>query len=141
MDMSKISEILISKYIKGDTTLEEEKIVKNYFSSKHISKEHESMKVYFDYLSGIDKKEISINVDNIIEQHKLKTTSYKIKTWLPYAASILLFIGIYSIIKYKKANDYEYSEADLIIAENAILYLSKKTSEGQKFIKIKEKKN
>lgn len=101
MELAKI-EKLIEKYLEAETTLAEEKKLKNYFSQNEVPvhlQEYKSLFHYFtDDLHTVSKKEIKV-VKN--------TTSFK---WLSVAAVVLFFMG--STFIYQK-NISEEKEAQL----------------------------
>lgn len=105
MESAKI-EKLIGKYLDAETTIEEEKILKKYFSQNEVPLHLKEYQPIFTYFSeGIDDKshkEISL------PQKKGKII------WWRVAAVAVLFLSIFSVYQ-KNAN--EKKEAMLAYAE------------------------
>lgn len=105
MELAKI-EKLINKYLEAETTLEEERILKNYFSKDDIPLHLVEYKKLFNYYSNsssdISTKSIS-----------LPQSSVSLK-WLSVAAMVILFVSSFSI--YQK-NITEKEEAKLAYVE------------------------
>jgi len=105
MELGKI-EKLINKYLEAETTLEEERILKNYFSKDDIPLHLVEYKKLFNYYtnsaSDISTKSISLPQRSISLR------------WLSVAAMVILFISSFSI--YQK-NITEKEEAKLAYVE------------------------
>ncbi len=148
--MNKLSEDSIEKFLKGKTSIEEEKLIKEYLFSKNIDKKHYYLLPYFQHIKIIGNKEIDINIHNIIDKSKeanQKKKTYQFRRWMPYAAAFLILIGISSIIYWNnnikhrrivKQNSINKAAQD---AEYALLFLSKKLNVGSDFFKLKNKTN
>lgn len=97
MELSKIEQLL-EKYLKAETTLQEEATLKNYFLSGNVAshlQEYESMFSYF----AINKAETSVKPIQL----NTKKTNWK---WLSVAASVVLLFSVYmgnSYIQEQKA--------------------------------------
>ena len=131
--------ILIQKYFRAETTLEEEKELKFYFSSQKVSKEHSHLLPLFHLTTQMEKS--------------TKVSSKKIKTlkWRPLvAASVtLLFItGLAFWPKNKPPNptiDWSLYEPQneqeaLLAAKEAFLLLSNKWNQSQNHLESNIKK-
>ena len=107
MNFEKINNLLI-KYFNGDTSLEEDKILRGYFSSIHID---EQLVKYQPYFSALNKEknikiseELTIKIDAISPQKRpvmqvIKSNSY----WWKMAATVaLIIVGTWSISKHFK---------------------------------------
>lgn len=113
MDLKKMK-ALLEKYYSGDTSIEEEKILKNYFERDDINKEFIADKDIFLY--NIQEKshlndipDISDQIWSNIEKHeeviqnkKRKSINY---TMLRVAASIIIIVGIFFLLKDQIHND------------------------------------
>jgi hypothetical protein len=88
MEFAKI-EKLIKKYLNAETTLEEERFLKDFFKNNEVPDQLIEYKVLFNYfnLSSYEKSDRKINLPR-------KTTNLK---WLSVAAIVIFFIGVYSI--------------------------------------------
>jgi hypothetical protein len=88
MDYNKVKELL-DKYWEGETTLEEEQVLKNYFNSTNVAADFEQFKPLFVYF----KKEKSLtSKQSFVHLTQLSRVRPLIPKWLMAAASILLFI-------------------------------------------------
>lgn len=81
--MKDIDEIL-ERYFEGETSLDEEKLLRNYFRRHDIYERHKIYAPMFNLFSE-ERKEIAI------EKKKRRTPLY---TWIGIAASIALLIGV-----------------------------------------------
>lgn len=84
--MNDIDKIL-EKYFDGETSLEEEKILRQYFRQPKIEERHKIYIPMFNFFSG-ERKEAGI------EKKKKKIPVY---AWLSVAASILILLTIKSV--------------------------------------------
>lgn len=108
MELVKI-EKLIEKYIEAKTTLEEEKLLKEYFLNNNVPAHLESYKSIFTYFknSSLEHFDKSITLPN-----EKNNRSYL--KWLSVAAMLIFFIGIFSV--YQK-DLKEKEEARIAYAE------------------------
>ena len=107
MELVKI-EKLIEKYLEAETTLEEEKLLKDYFSNKEVPshlKPYKSMFTYFGN-SSLEQYNKSITLPRSKGKNYLR--------WLSVAAMLVFFIGVFSVYQ-KDLRDKE--EARLAYAE------------------------
>jgi len=87
-------EKLLEKYLEATTTLQEEALLKNYFTSDNVAPHLQEYKGMFHYFS-ISKEE------RFTKSIRLETKSQKRK-WIGLAASVALLIGIFSMNTFKK---------------------------------------
>ena len=105
MELAKI-EKLIEKYLEAETTLNEERILKDYFSKNDVPshlKEYKDMFIYFSN-SSLDTSNKTIS----LPQNK------SVMRWLSVAAIAVLFVSVFSI---HQNNIIERQEAELAYAE------------------------
>lgn len=88
-------DLLLEKYFEGQTTLEEESILRNYFRQSEIEDRYKVYAPMFNYFSA-ERKEVAV------EKKKKKIPFY---VWISVAASILLIIGIRSFNSVSVGND------------------------------------
>ncbi len=105
MELAKIEKLII-KYLEAETTLEEERILKNYFSKDDIPLHLVEYKKLFNYYSNSSS---DISTKSIT----LPQSSLSLK-WLSVAAMVILFVSTFSI--YQK-NITEKEEARLAYVE------------------------
>lgn len=75
---------ILERYFEGETSLQEEKLLRNYFCRQDIEERHKIYAPIFDFLSK-ERKDI------IFEKKKKNPLLY---IWVGVAASILLLIGV-----------------------------------------------
>lgn len=120
MESAKI-ERLLEKYYEAETTLEEEKILKEYFSSEEIAAhlaEHQDMFKYFND-SSLETSSRSIKLSN-------RTIALR---WLSVAAVLVFFVSVFGLYQ---QNEAEKREARLAYAETqkALEMISKSLNKG-----------
>lgn len=86
---------LLEKYFEGNTSLEEESMLRNYFRQSDIDESHRVYAPLFNFFSS-ERKEAAI------EKKKRKIPLY---VWLSVAASILLLICVKSFYHDPSDND------------------------------------
>lgn len=141
---------LIEKYWAGETSLEEERLIKTYFMSGNVSEEHEDMAPLFDFFSI--ESEITVgDLDLDLEVTKPKP---KVRRLFPrlltiaasmailISASMLLFNNNSTIYK-NKYTELQDPEEALEITMEALGFLSNKYEQGSepmtKYMKNLEK--
>jgi len=88
MDYNTIKELL-DKYWEGETNLEEEQVLKNYFNSANVATDLEQFKPLFVYFKEEKKLTSKQNFGQLTEVSRARPL---IPKWLMAAASILLLI-------------------------------------------------
>jgi len=131
---SQIDELL-EKYWNGETSLEEEQVIKTHFKSSP-SLTHEGH--YFRYLSKQKK----------LKMEESKKSSRKSKTWVSAAATVTVGL-ITAMLVFNDANKDPFAEEDPVRAmeatRNALMMIGAGLNEGQthalkltKFNKVKD---
>lgn len=120
MESAKI-ERLLEKYYEAETTLEEEKVLKEYFSSDDVAAhlaEHQDMFKYFND-SALETSSRSIKLSN-------RTIALR---WLSVAAVLVFFVSVFGLYQ---QNEAEKREARLAYAETqkALEMISKSLNKG-----------
>lgn len=120
MELARI-EKLLEKYMEATTTLQEERVLKDYFSTEDVPahlEEYKDMFVFFD-ASRLESSERSISLPK-------KTFDFR---WLSVAAMIVFFVGIFALYQ---QNEAEKREAQLAYAETqkALELISKSLNKG-----------
>ena len=93
MELANI-EKLLKKYLDASTTIAEENILKNYFSSNKVAPHLEEYQALFGYFSASKKEKLTKPI-----QLKTQKTNWK---WLSVAASLVLLVSVYAV---KQTND------------------------------------
>jgi hypothetical protein len=142
MKEEKLKELL-ERYYNGDTTSEEEYLLKEYFSGNNILPGYEAEKEIFRYYSADEKatapsgnleSRILEAIDILEEKQKLKNAFFERNRLiiLSVAASLLILIGSYYFFLYKTEPKDTYNDPQIAYAETKqILYdISVKLNRG-----------
>ncbi len=96
MDYNTINSI-IQAYLEGETTLEEEKVLQEYFAGEKVAPEHLALKKLFDFY----QEERSLKNPNPLHFQTLKRRkNYKLAT----AAVLVLGLGLFGLFNMKNTN-------------------------------------
>lgn len=146
MDLKKIR-TLLEKFYNGESTLDEEKILREYFSNDLIDSEFVADKDIFLYQIHENENLKSIpDISNEIWNSLSSTDDYKTKTnnnliyfYLRIAASIIILIGSFFLLKNQVfnrqqdiqfADTYDNPEEAYEQAKEALLYVSQVLNTG-----------
>ncbi|CAA9197623.1 hypothetical protein FLA105534_01747 [Flavobacterium bizetiae] len=132
MEFNKIEDIL-EKYFQGETSIAEEKELKDYFSSPNVAQHLEQYKSMFGYFSQVKEQKST-------QEIPLKTNKRNV-AWLSIAASavVLLGIGTYFYVSEKNTVDtvaqtelgtYDDPEEALAATQKALALLSSNVNVG-----------
>lgn len=132
MELNRIEDIL-EKYFQGETTIAEEKELKEYFSSSNVAQHLEQYKPMFGYFSQVKQQKSTQNIP-------LKTKKRNV-AWLSIAASVvvLLSIGTYFYVSEKNTTPvvaqselgtYDNPEEALAATQKALALLSNNVNVG-----------
>ena len=120
MELAKI-EKLIDKYLEAETTLEEENILKKYFSEKDVPSHLEEYRKLFSYF-----------VNNSLDASSRPITLPKnrsIISWLAVAAIAVLFVSIFSIYQ-NNLNERKQAELAYMETQKALDLISFSLNKG-----------
>ena len=87
MELANI-EKLLEKYLNAETTIAEEKALKNYFSSDKVAPHLQEYQSLFGYFSTSKNERFTKTI-----QLKTKKTNWK---WLSVAATLVLLVSVYT---------------------------------------------
>jgi len=131
MESDKI-EILLETYFQGETTIAEEKELKNYFSSQNVAQHLKQYQPLFGYFSQVKEQRLTQDIS-------LQTKKRNV-AWLSIAASavVLLGIGIFYVSEKNTApavaqtelGTYDDPEEALAATQKALALLSNKVNVG-----------
>lgn len=132
MELDKIENIL-EKYFQGETSIAEEKELKEYFSSSNVAQHLEQYKPMFGYFSQVKEQK---STQEIPLQTKKRNVA-----WLSIAASAVLLLGIgtFFYVSQKPANHvvaqtelgtYDNPEEALAATQKALALLSSNVNVG-----------
>lgn len=137
-------EILIDKYFEGQTSLEEEKAIRDFLLKKDVPEKFKWLRDYFVYTEeSAGQVSVSEGFDEKILGHleesekKERSSSRKLYLYVVsgVAASILLVIGLFTIIdRITDRIDPSSQEAEVAYqqASQALLFVSSKLNSGMK---------
>jgi len=132
MEFNKIEDIL-EKYFQGETTIAEEKELKDYFSSPNVAQHLEQYKPMFGYFSQVKEQKSTHPIP-------LKTKKRNV-AWLSIAASVVVLLGVgtYFYVSEKNAapvvaqselGTYDDPEEALAATQKALALLSSNVNVG-----------
>jgi hypothetical protein len=120
MELAKI-EKLLENYLEAKTTLEEEKILKDYFSQKDVPPHLNEYKVLFNYFSNS-------SLDTSVKTISLPKNR-SIINWLAIAAMAVFFVSIFSIYQ-NNINEREQAELAYMETQRALELISFNLNKG-----------
>jgi len=112
-------ERLLEKYLEATTTLQEEALLKNYFTSDNVALHLQEYQGMFQYFS-INKEE------RFTKSIRLETKSKKRK-WIGLAASVALLAGIIGTNMYQENQEAKQAYAD---TQHALQLIAKQMNKG-----------
>ena len=114
-------EKLLDRYFEGNTSLEEERVLKEYFSGEEVSGHLHEYKEMFNYFSNSSLESSERSID-------LRKRTIPLQ-WLSVAAMLVFFLGIYSVYR---QNEAQREEARLAYAETqkALDLISRNLNKG-----------
>nr|WP_199000061.1 hypothetical protein [Flavobacterium sp. ASV13] len=132
MEFNKIEDIL-EKYFQGETSIAEEKQLKEYFSSPNVAQHLEQYKPMFGYFSQVKQQKST-------QEIPLKTKKRNV-AWLSIAASavVLLGVGTYfymseknitPVVMQSELGTYDDPEEALAATQKALALLSSNVNVG-----------
>lgn len=103
-------EKLIEKYLEGNTSLQEETVLKNYFSKEIVAPHFQEYQPLFNYL--VSAKEESCSKTISLPSTKSKTN----RKWMAIAASVALIVSVF-VGKQQYEEYQQKQEAERLFAE------------------------
>ena len=149
MDLQKI-EKLLQKYYNGETSLEEEEVLRTFFSSRDVPDHLEAEKELFSYYysqsrdeaanPGLEEKILdAIRIEG--SRYRMQPVKKRLYLFTSIAASFLILLGSYFLItgkngigfSFKKYEDtYESPELAYLETKKTLLLISEKFNLGTK---------
>lgn len=140
MELNRI-ERLLERYFEGETSIEEEKGLQQYFASENVAPHLEQYRSVFRYFSKVaaveSKKEIHL-------APKLQTRKSK-KVWLSVAASVVVMVAAGTYLYFDKTvpkddlGTYDNPELAMKETQRALAMLSKHLNVGIESVIVLEK--
>jgi hypothetical protein len=132
MELNRIENI-IEKYFQGETSIAEEKELKEYFSSPDVAQHLEQYKPMFGYFSQVKEQK---STQEIPLQSKKRNVA-----WLSIAASVVVLLGIGTFMYVSEKNTspvvaqselgtYDNPEEALAATQKALAMLSNNVNVG-----------
>lgn len=112
-------ERLLEKYLEARTTLQEEALLKNYFTSDNVALHLQEYRGMFHYFS-INKEE------RFTKSIRLETKS-KRRKWIGLAASVALLISVFGMNTYQKNKETKLAYAN---TKHALQLIAKQMNKG-----------
>ena len=129
MELDKI-EIILEKYFDGETSIAEEKELKDYFTSSNVAQHLEQYQPLFGYFSQAKQEQYKAVVP-------LKTEKRIIASWISIAAAVVVLLGVgtftYMNYNVKKSQDYgTYDDPEVAFRETqkALALISEHVNTG-----------
>jgi len=104
-------ETLLDNYFDGNTSLQEEIILKEYFAKKDVPEHLQQYQAMFAYFAQNKKEKAP---QNIQVKPKEKTLNF---SWLPKVAVVLLLLAFGYFLFLKRQSDAEKKEAQIAFLE------------------------
>ena len=127
MESANIAQLL-EAYFEGNTTLEQENVLREYFTSKEVAKEHEC---YIPLFKGLQVAKEEQMVQAITFPKQEKSTNRR--WWIGIAASAILVLAVSSYV-YNDSNTLSQEQQEALMAFNeskeALFLLSKSLNKG-----------
>ncbi len=99
-------EQLIEKYFEAETSIAEEKELKDYFSSSDVAQHLEQYKPIFGYAIQAKQEQFTATIP-------LKTKKRKSVVWLSVAASVAVLLGV-AVFTFNQESQQEYQDLGTI---------------------------
>jgi len=129
MELDKIERIL-EKYFEGETSIMEEKELKDYFASSNVAQHLEHYKPMFGYFSQGKQEQYKAVIP-------LQTTKRKIASWISIAATVIVLLGVgtfifmnYNATKSQDMGTYNDPEVAFRETQKALALISKHVNTG-----------
>jgi hypothetical protein len=136
MEYHTIEEIL-NRYLEGESTLEEEALLKEYFSRTDLPEDQGEMKELFRYLNTARTEskpdfDVTANLNSVIENEWKKDNRHRFRriiAWIGSAAAVLvLSFGIFQYINKPQAmikDSYKDPKLAYLETKRALLMVSR----------------
>lgn len=120
MELNKI-EKLIEKYLEAKTNLEEEMLLRKYFSENKVPLHLEGYKNLFNYfnVNSLDTSSSTISLPK----------NRSVISWLAIAAMVVLFVSIFSIYQ-NNINEKKHAELAYMETQKALELISQSLNKG-----------
>ena len=129
MELANI-EKLVEKYLNAETTLQEETILKNYFTGGNVAPHLQEYTSLFNYFAAV--KEDTYTKTIKLEPKKSKKKNFK---WLSVAASVVLLFSVFiGQQEYKEYQQRKKAEKIYAQVSKGLLLLSNNLQKGEQAV-------
>lgn len=154
--MSKKIDRLIEKYWDAETSLEEEKLIKDYFAQDQVAAEHLELAPLFGHFNSLAQQVSSKDLPELLEfeDEIAKVRTLSLTKWIGRVAAVITIVGASMILfqndevadattvsyagKYTQINDANDPKAKaeaMEITREALAFLSKNLNKSSNTIK------
>jgi hypothetical protein len=137
MELDKI-EVLLEKYFQAETSIAEETVLQNYFSSSNVAQHLEQYKPMFGFL-------VQSREQKLTHEIPLQTKKRNV-AWLSLAASVLVLLGAGTFtyfncnsVQKEDLGTYDNPEEAFQATQEALLLLSQNVNVGVNSVQYIEK--
>lgn len=131
---------LVQKYFEGDTSLEEEQLLNDYFQAEKVDEDLLEFKPFFSGLNEMKKNQESDNttaeiMDYILAKENTEKSKYR-RMWLSVtgiAASVIIILGgilVYENSRSQFKDSFTDPDEAYVYAEQTLLYVAEKYNKG-----------
>lgn len=132
-------ETLLEKYDNGDTSLKEERQLRDYFSQETVAPHLEPYKSMFQHFANFKQETFVKPVSLVSDRNSVKKRSH-IYQWISVAAVIAVMFGIFTQYNSNEPKTFEdlTKEEQVVYTETkeALSLLSSKFSEGANNVSV-----
>lgn len=150
MNLQKIEQLL-EKFFNGETSLEEEKLLRKFFSSGEVPPKWQGIADYFAFLReerslSLDQADFDSRIEENIGESRISRLMDLRRPWIYWAAgvaaSILVLVAVF--VKFdpfpgKIANTYDNPQVAYVQAKKILGFISSKMSKGTENLQTIEK--
>jgi hypothetical protein len=131
---------LLDKYLEGNTSVEEEKKLRHFFSQEDIPREFETEALWFNRISAqMESRDKISSLENELSQwvdkQERKEKNIRLRSWIiSIAAGFAILVSISLFLKYKQTDTlkdtYEDPRIAYLEAQKVLMYVSETLNKG-----------
>lgn len=132
--------MLLDKYLDGTSSLEEENVLKEFFSKENVPEEFRSEAQWFNHTrkQAIKEEDIRLletGLSNWVDEQSRNERTVRMRSWLiGIAAGLAILIGATFFLKHKTTDKtldtYEDPQIAYLEAKKVLLYVSQTLNKG-----------
>lgn len=128
MELQKIEQLL-NKYFESETTLKEEKVLRDYFNTQEVAPHLKAYQSMFAHFSA-SKNEVHQNEVKAFSEEPVQTKNHNL--WYSIAAGLAIVLGV--TFFFQQQNNTAYQEQEVLMAyeqtKNALQMVSEILNES-----------